>query len=102
MPVVLLGNSAAKHQVAQVVDGEVATVDESLDGNRVTQVVVPDSYTRQEAVRTVTHDDGVWRRHSEAPTPDWVESDDENLAAALGLIYDCPVGRPDDWEGLEE
>ena len=101
MPVVRLGNAAPKHQVTRVVDGEVAAVDEPLDGNRVTTVHVPDSYTRQEAIRTVSHDDGVWKRHSAAPGPDWVESDDEDLAAALGLIYGCRVGRPDDWEGLE-
>jgi hypothetical protein len=103
MPAVRLGNSAPKHQVPRLNEaGEIETVDEPLDGNRVTKTEIPDSYTRQAALRTVTHDDGFWKKHSYNAEPDWVESDDPELAAALGLIYGCPVGRPDEWEGLEE
>lgn len=68
-------------------------------GEQVTTVSIPDSYTLDEKLRTVMHADGVWPAHSEAPGPSWVESDDEELSAALAAHYGCPIGRPDTEEG---
>lgn len=102
MPVVRLGNSSAHQHVTRTNEnGEAETVKEPIPGNQVTTVNIPDSYTRQEAVRTVWHPDGVWAHHSSAPAPNWVESDDPELATVLGMIYGCPVGRPAEWEGQE-
>lgn len=99
MPVVHLGNTAAVHGTRDEETGR-ATVE--LPGNRVTTVTIPDTYTRQEAIRTVWHPDGLWVQHSTAAGPAWVECDDDpELASALGIIYGCPVGRPEDWETAE-
>lgn len=95
MPEVRLGNNAAQHHIPDEAGDVVAT---PLEGNLVTSINIPDSYTRQEALRTVWHPDGVWAQHSTAPGPAWVESDDPALAEALAAIYGCPVGRPEDWE----
>jgi hypothetical protein len=89
VPVVRLGNTAARHGATDNY--------EDLPGNRVTTVHIPDSYTRQEALRTIWHDDGLWTRHSSQP-PAWVECGEEpGLASALSAVYDCPIGRPEDW-----
>lgn len=89
MPQVLLGNTSAIH----------GDDNDSLPGNRETHVHIPDTYTRQEALRTIFHNDGLWVSHSSAPAPAWVECDDDPaLAEAISLITDCPVGRPEDWE----
>lgn len=88
MTVVRLGNPAAVTAGSRVPLGE-----------QVTSVSIPDSYTSDEKVQTVTHQDGVWAAHSDAPGPSWVESDDPELAAALAARYGCPIGRPDTEEG---
>ena len=68
-------------------------------GEQVTTVSIPDSYSLPEKIRTITHADGVWAAHSEAPGPMWVESDDADLLGALSEFYGCPIGRPDEEEG---
>jgi hypothetical protein len=64
----------------------------------ITTVHMPDSYTLQEQVRTVTHEDdatvGVWRAHSAAGAPSWVDGDDAKLVEALAKEYNCPIGNP--------
>lgn len=87
MPVVRLGNPAA-------LDGG-----RVLEGPQVTEVTIPDNYTPAQAIATVTAVDGVWRNHSGASAPVWVESDDDELAVAIGTYYGCPVGSPDAGEG---
>ena len=57
-----------------------------------TTVAVPDTIGLEEALTTLTHADGVWSAHSDAP-PGWVSSDDAGLADALGEHYGCAV-RP--------
>lgn len=69
-----------------------------VDRRSVTAITVADSDTADEALRSITHDDGVWRAHSSDPKPAWIEADDEAFAARLAAYYDVPVGRPDDWE----
>lgn len=64
----------------------------------ITLVVVPDTDTADEALRTITDRDGVWPNHGTDPAPAWVEADDEAFARRLAAFYDIPVGRPDDWE----
>jgi hypothetical protein len=99
---VLLGNPAAKD----------AASGDPLDGDRVTTVHIPDTYTLLEAVATVTAPDGVWARHTQHQTPDdagegaapaavpaaWVESDHGGLAALLADHFGCKVGRPKGWK----
>jgi hypothetical protein len=64
----------------------------------ITTVHMPDSYTLQEQVRTIAHEDeatvGVWRAHSDNRTPTWVDGDDAKLVKALAKEYDCPIGNP--------
>jgi hypothetical protein len=67
-------------------------------GVQVTTVTIPGGHTAAEQMRTITHQDGVWPAHSDAPGPVWVESDDHELAAALAAHYGCPIGEPEDWE----
>jgi len=69
-----------------------------VDYPSVTTITVPDSDTADEALRSITHDDGVWRNHSHDPKPAWVDADDEAFARRLAAYYDVPVGRPDSWE----
>jgi hypothetical protein len=90
MPTVHLGNPAAVDRGQPL-------------GKQVTVAHIPDSYTLTEQVQTVAHDSGgpllgLWRVHSTAAAPAWVESDSPELARALADHYGCPIGRPDDWE----
>jgi hypothetical protein len=77
-----------------------------LDGGRLmrgpqtTQVVFMDNDDLATRMRTVTHVDGLWIRHSTQP-PAWVQSDDEDLELALAEHYECPTGRPQDWHEFE-
>lgn len=99
MPIVLMGNTDAVH-----VDAAGNTV--SLPGNLITtaSVLATEDTVAQQAM-TITAEvatgatmDGVWRSHSRAAAPAWVESDSPDLAQALASHYGCPIGRPDDWE----
>lgn len=94
MSTVHLGNANA---VAVQPDGQRVPL-----GEQVTTVAIPDSYTLDEKVRTVTHADGVWGAHSNDPGPAWVECDDEDLLGALAQHYGCPIGRPDTEEGVSD
>lgn len=82
MPFVRLGNPAA-------LDGG-----RVIEGQQVTEVTIPDGYTSDQALATIRDGDGVWRNHSGASAPTWVESDDPDLAEAISTHYGCPVGRP--------
>jgi hypothetical protein len=96
---VLLGNPAAK-EAYRGPDGELNH--RALPGDRVTEIVIPDSYSLLEAVASVTSQDGAWNHHSLGDNPDdssptWVESDNEPLASLLAQHFECPVGRPEGW-----
>lgn len=108
-----LGNPAAKEAYRDVeieVSGQVGTYKgelkhRDLDGNRVTTVVIPDSYTLLEAVAAVLAQDGAWNNHTRGNrvgdvTPDWVESDNEALAQLLSEQMGCKVGRPKTWKAV--
>ena len=82
MPTVILGNPAA-------LDGG-----RVLDGKQITTVNIPTDYTPAECLATIADGDGVWRNHSGASAPEWVESDDPDLAEAISAHYGCPIGRP--------
>ncbi len=57
----------------------------------------PEQDTLDEMMRSITHEDGFWVRHSASPVA-WIESEDDHaLAALLADRLGCPVGRPDDW-----
>lgn len=97
---VLLGNSAAKEAVP---DGKGGFKHRDLDGNRVTTVQIPDSYSLLEQVQVVIAQDGVWSNHSrganvEDSVPDWVEADDPFLAELIARQLGCKVGRPKSWK----
>jgi hypothetical protein len=79
MPVVLLGNHAALDPDGNVVEGE-----------QVTSIHIPEEDTHQERFRTITHEDGLWKRIA-AQDAAWVASDDERLARVLSAHFDCPV-----------
>ena len=85
MPTVRLGNSAPAHP--------------GVSGNKVTTAEMPGNLTIPEALRSLFHADGLWRSHSESPTPDWVEVDgDPLLAEAISEASGCPIGRPAGWD----
>ncbi|MGI5155806.1 hypothetical protein [Microbispora sp. CA-102843] len=65
-----------------------------LKGKLVTTVVIPDGRTLLEAAQEITHSQGVWAAHSDAPAPAWVASTDPALAALLGQHYGCEVRDP--------
>jgi hypothetical protein len=83
-----------------VLMGNVAARDSGkpLGGARITQVGIPDGTTFSEGLRDITHEDGVWVRHSSKP-PAWVVADNKLFAEVLAEHYGCPVGRPEDWPG---
>lgn len=39
--------------------------------------------------------------HSDAPAK-WVEGVNEGFTAAVSQVFDCPVGRPDNWDEEQE
>lgn len=71
-----------------------------LAGRRITSVSIPDEYTLLEAAATVVAADGVWANHAASSdcTPDWVESDNDTLAALLSEHFGCPTKRPKSWK----
>jgi hypothetical protein len=79
MPIVLLGNHAALDPEGNVVEGQ-----------QVTSIHIPDEDTHSERFRTITHDDGLWKKLA-GDDAAWVASDDERLARALSAFFDCPV-----------
>lgn len=80
LPTVYLGNSSP-------LDGG-----RPLRGPQVTKVVIMDEDALDVRMRTITHPDGIWVRHSSAPAT-WVESDDPDLESALSAYFSCPIGR---------
>lgn len=85
MPYVLLGNPDPT--AAGAASGSVVEVD------------VPWSKSLTDAVADISADgeghlSGLWRQHSRAAAPLWLESDSPELAAALSAKWGCPVGRP--------
>jgi hypothetical protein len=95
MAIVWLGNTAVREVVGADEDG--APIHRRYSGQAACTVTIDDSYTLDEAVRTIVHADGHWPRHSSKAAA-WVESDNEELAKALADHFGCPVGRPSDWK----
>lgn len=90
-----LGNPSAKEGRRDPTTDEVAF--SPLEGERVTYVTMPPSYSLLESVTAITHPSGIWAHHADAP-PSWVWSDNEALQALLAESFGCPVGRPEDLE----
>ena len=84
MPVVRLGNQAA------------LDAGQPLEGDQVTTVHLPDSWSTEQVFNGITDPQGVWRAHSGASAPAWVESDDPDVAQMISEHYACPVGRPEE------
>ena len=96
---VQLGNNAAKEGYR--LPGDDTLYHRALEGDQVTTVVIPDSYTLAEAFLCVTAPDGVWTHHSQADPdgkvvpPAWVDSDMPGLAELIASNYPgTAVGRP--------
>lgn len=88
MAIIHLGNPQAVHRDSR----------EPLEGHQITEINLPDGvYSLREAVRTITHRDGVWPAHSDADRPTWVHCSDPELEAALVDYWGCRVGGPDDY-----
>jgi hypothetical protein len=85
---------------APVVDGrgERILVRTPIDGKRYTRVEPPEGTTFAELVTTLTHPDGVWANHSNAPAPVWVASTDRSIADRLGALWGCEVREPETGE----
>jgi len=84
MPVVRFGNPAA------------LDAGQPLAGEQVTTAHLPESYSDTQLFNAVTDPQGVWRAHSDASAPAWIESDDLHLAQQLSEHYACPIGRPEE------
>ncbi len=82
MPTVRLGNRSPLDSKGQPAPGPL-----------VTTVVFPADEDLPTRMRTLTHDDGLWRCHSSAPAS-WVETNDAELAEAIAQHFNCPIGRP--------
>jgi hypothetical protein len=65
-------------------------------GEQITTSVFPDDEPIPSIVRSITHDDGAWARHSAVTKPAWIETSDPALTAALVAAWggDVPIGRP--------
>ena len=74
----------------------------AVAGQQVTTSHIDPSYPLERAVLALTHADGAWAAHSAAAAPDWVESDDPELAEALAAHWGCPIGCPDDWAPTDQ
>lgn len=85
MPIVRLGNPAA------------LDAGRPLDGEQVTTVHLPDSWSDEQIYNGITDPgQGVWRVHSGASAPSWVDSDEPEVARTLSEHYACPIGRPEE------
>jgi hypothetical protein len=97
MPIVHLGNPQPVHHLPgeRLPDGSKS--DElqrlPLEGHQITTINLPPTYTQREMIRTVTHRDGVWPKHSDADRPTWVEAEDRELEAALCEYFNAPTLR---------
>jgi hypothetical protein len=92
---VLLGNSSAREAYR---DADGTLRHRAIGGARVTSANVPDNYTLAEALSAIVSDDGVWANHAEPnAVPDWVESDNAELASEIASALGCPASRPIDW-----
>lgn len=83
MPVVRLGNPAGLDAGKQI------------EGVTETDAQLPEHWDSTRLFNSVTAADGIWKNHSGASAPSWVESDDKDLEQALSRHYGCPVGRPE-------
>ena len=67
-----------------------------FDGEHITEIDVPDSKSFEHAIRDICHDDGtantgLWRAHSDAPAPSWVESSSPDLASCHSPSASVPT-----------
>lgn len=75
------------------------TIENDYDhNNTVTTFRVPGETRLSDALREITT---VWRERHSDDDPEWVETDNQGLAAVLSEEFGAQIGRPDDWEGLE-
>jgi hypothetical protein len=96
MATVQLGNDQAHQWVVDKNDPNKGEF-EPIDGQQVTTVNIPPNKSLAEGFVTITDPNGVWRAHSSADCPSWVESDEPLLAQLLANHYGCSIGRPADW-----
>lgn len=87
MPIVRMGNSANLNN------------GQPIPGNHITEAALPDGWDDEERwFNAIVDPQGIWRAHSGASAPSWVECSDSDLERRLCDHYGCPSGRPDDWE----
>lgn len=84
MPIVRMGNPAPLDAGKPLAEPSVTTVH------------LPDSYSDEQMYNAITDPQGVWRAHSAASAPSWVECDDPDVAQMISEHYACPVGRPEE------
>lgn len=95
--IVELGNPKA---VQQRTADDGSTVAESLDGERVTYINIPnEDVNLSEAFTTITDPRGAWGAHAaQGDSPSWVYSDNAALQMLLAQHFGCVEGRPDNVE----
>lgn len=70
-------------------------------GNRITNVEFPDDLDGDLGTQ-LGHVQHLWPYHSDADGPEWVETHDDLLAAAIARVFttgshECVIGRPEGW-----
>lgn len=97
MPHVAFGNISPISKPVDDETGVASIVKHDHITRTTTEVNVPAEWEMSEAFTTLTHPNGIWGNHSDAP-PAWVECPDwPELEAALRGYYGC-AGRPKKWD----
>lgn len=65
-----------------------------VEGKRCTSILLEPGLTLIQAVRDLTHPQGIWAAHSDG-TPAWVASTDPALAQFLASHWKCELREPD-------
>ncbi len=63
-------------------------------GHQCTIVEPPDGATTTQIIADLAAPDGIWARHSDAPTPAWVAATDPDLATVLAGMWGCELRQP--------
>lgn len=111
MATVLLGNVApiqAPVGTSVAVNGEVVAapepVENTLGEKTIVLVETPDYDAEGQLIpldRKLAEVRNAFALHAASPAA-WVEGHDDFFNQAVSQVFGCPVGRPADWDGVQE
>jgi len=64
-----------------------------MDGPQITEGNLPDEWSAEQWFAAITDPQGIWRAHSGASRPSWIECSDLDFAQRLSDHYGSPIGR---------